>query len=58
MFYETLHLDMKPHPTNTRYEINRLFEEQGETLQSLRGREHEFFILSGKPDTFRIHEEK
>ena len=42
---------MKPHPTNKRYEVNRLFEEQGETYNPMFGIEHEFFILDEKPDT-------
>jgi glutamine synthetase len=37
--------DMKPHSTNTRYEINKLFEEHGETYHPMFGIEHEFFIL-------------
>ena len=41
---------MKPHPTNNRYEVNRLFEEHCETYNPMFGIEHEFFILSKKPD--------
>ena len=40
--------DMNPHPTNKRYEVNRLFEEHGETYNPMFGIEHEFFILDEK----------